>query len=66
METYMDIDETDNDDDLANKPQENLMTLPTIKKRYKGNTDHFGEFNLMEDVWVQKSMLEDDPIMQET
>jgi hypothetical protein len=62
-------DEFDEENERANKPDENPMTLPTIKKRrYADNGSHFGEYNNMDKVWLQKSIMEDDDedLMQET
>ena len=44
-------DEFDEENERANKPDENPMTLPTIKKRrYADNGSHFGEYNNMDKV----------------
>ena len=62
-------DEFDDENERANKPDENPATLPTIKKRKFADTgSHFGEYNNMDRVWMEKSNLEedDDELMQET
>ena len=43
------LDEFDDENERANKPDENPMTLPTIKKRrHTDHNDHFGVYNNME------------------
>ena len=62
-------DEFDEENERSNKPDENPQTLPTIKKRkYADVSTHFGVYNNMDKVWLQKSNIEEDEedLMQET
>lgn len=41
-------DEFDEENEIANKPDENPMTLPTIKKRRQADRSYFGVYNNMD------------------
>ena len=46
-------DEFDEENERANKPDENPMTGPTIKRRRQADSgSHFGVYNNMDKVWM--------------